>query len=148
MAPIGLIVALPQLVLGSAVALLLYQKWVDARVVFASGLALIALACFSGMQLTADWNRDQFVVAQTLQAFGQPMAVVSMLFLVTSVVQPHEGAVRVRHDQHVARLRFAGRALPSSANSSLCAAASMRKCCWITRPCVGNSLPHPRSLPN
>jgi DHA2 family multidrug resistance protein len=91
MASIGLIVALPQLVLGFVVALLLYQKWADARIVFAFGLLLIALACFSGAQLTSDWNRDQFVLAQTLQAFGQPMAVVSMLFLATSVVQPQEG---------------------------------------------------------
>lgn len=91
MASIGLIVALPQLVLGPVVALLLYRKWVDARIVFASGLLLIALACLCGAQLTADWNRDQFVLAQTLQSFGQPMAVVSMLFLITSVVQPPEG---------------------------------------------------------
>ena len=91
MASIGLIVALPQLILGAAVALLLYQKWVDARVMFALGLLLIALACFCGAQLTSDWNRDQFVAVQTLQAFGQPMAVVSMLFLITSVVQPQEG---------------------------------------------------------
>lgn len=91
MASIGLGIALPQLVLGPAVALLLYQRWVDARIVFASGLLLIALACFSGAQLTSDWNRDQFFMAQMLQAFGQPMAVVSMLFLVTSVVHPHEG---------------------------------------------------------
>lgn len=91
MASIGLIVALPQLVLGPVVALLLYQKWIDARIVFTLGLLLIALACFYGAQLTSDWNREQFVVVQTLQAFGQPMAVVSMLFLVTSVVQPPEG---------------------------------------------------------
>jgi DHA2 family multidrug resistance protein len=91
MAPVALLVALPQLILGSAMALLLYQKRVDARIVFASGLALIALACFSGMQLTSDWSRDQFIVAQALQALGQPMAVVAMLFLATSVVQPHEG---------------------------------------------------------
>jgi DHA2 family multidrug resistance protein len=90
-APIGLIVALPQLVLGPVVALFLYQKWIDARLVFAFGLALIALACLSGSQLTADWNREQFVVAQALQAVGQPMAVVSMLFLMTSVVRPEEG---------------------------------------------------------
>lgn len=89
-APVGLIVALPQLVLGPCVAMLLYQKWVDARIVFAAGLALIALACFFGMQLTSDWNRDQFVMAQVLQAAGQPMAIVSLLFLATSVVQPHE----------------------------------------------------------
>jgi DHA2 family multidrug resistance protein len=91
MASVGLIVALPQLVLGPMVALLLYRRWVDARAVFALGLLLIALACLCGAQLTSDWNRDQFVVAQTLQAFGQPMAVVSMLFLITSVVLPPEG---------------------------------------------------------
>jgi len=90
-APIGLIVALPQLVLGSVVALFLYQRWVDARLVFASGLALIALACLAGSRLTADWIWVQFAVAQALQALGQPMAVVSMLFLITSVVQPQEG---------------------------------------------------------
>jgi DHA2 family multidrug resistance protein len=90
-APLGLIVALPQLVLGSVVALFLYQKWVDARVVFASGLALVAGACFAGSRLTADWIWEEFVVAQTLQAIGQPMAVVSMLFLITSVVRPEEG---------------------------------------------------------
>lgn len=91
MASVGLTIALPQLILGPAVALLLYQRQVDARIVFASGLLLIALACFSGTQLTADWNREQFILAQMLQAFGQPMAVVSMLFLVTGVVQPQEG---------------------------------------------------------
>lgn len=91
MAPIGLIVALPQLVLGSAVALLLYRKWGDARFVFILGLLLIALACFLGAQLTPDWSRDQFVLTQTLQAFGQPMAIVSLLFLCTSVVHPSEG---------------------------------------------------------
>jgi DHA2 family multidrug resistance protein len=91
MAPVGLIVALPQLFLGPGVALLLYRKWADARIVFAAGLGLIALACFSGMQLTSDWNREQFVMAQTLHALGQPMAVVSLLFLATSVVQPNEG---------------------------------------------------------
>jgi len=91
MASIGLIVALPQLVLGPLVALLLYRKWIDARHVFALGLLLIALACLCGAQVTSDWNREQFVMAQTLQAFGQPMAVVSMLFLITSVVQPPEG---------------------------------------------------------
>jgi MFS transporter, DHA2 family, multidrug resistance protein len=91
MALIGLIIAIPQFLLGGAVAFLLYQTVIDARDVFASGLFLITLACFSGTQLTSDWSRDQFVVAQILQAFGQPMAVVSMLFLLTSVVQPHEG---------------------------------------------------------
>ncbi len=91
MAPIGLIVALPQLFLGGVVAQLLYQRWVDARLLFSFGLLLIAVACFYGTQLTSEWNREQFVIAQTLQAFGQPLAVVSMLFLATSVVKPREG---------------------------------------------------------
>lgn len=91
MAPIGLLVALPQLVLGFGVGLLLYRKWIDARIVLGLGLLLIALACFSGAQLNSAWNREQFVVAQTLQAFGQPMAIISMLFLCTSVVEPREG---------------------------------------------------------
>lgn len=90
-APIGLLIALPQLILGSIVALFLYQKWIDARVVFAAGLALIALACFSGSQLTSDWNREQFIMTQIIQAVGQPMSVVSLLFLMTSMVQPSEG---------------------------------------------------------
>lgn len=90
-ASIGLMVALPQLVLGPTVALLLYRKCVDARWVFSGGLALIAFACFQGAGLTDDWNRDQFALAQASQALGQPMAVVSMLFLMTSVVQPAEG---------------------------------------------------------
>lgn len=90
-APLGLQIALPQLLFGSLVALLLYRKWVDARQVFALGLGLIALACFCASQLDADWNREQFVPVQWLQACGQPMAVVSLLFLMTSVVHPSEG---------------------------------------------------------
>ena len=90
-APIGLIIALPQLVLGSIVALFLYQKWVDSRYVFAAGLLLIAMACFSAAQVTTDWNREQFITAHLLHAVGQPMAIVSLLFLMTSVVNPNEG---------------------------------------------------------
>src|SRR3546814_15456198 len=56
MAPIGLVVALPQLILGSVVALFLYRKWVDARIVFAVGLWLIVLACFFGAHLTSAGN--------------------------------------------------------------------------------------------
>jgi DHA2 family multidrug resistance protein len=90
-APIGLIIGLPQLVAGSLVAILLYQKWVDARFVFASGLALIGAACFQASHVGTNWIWEQFLPAQVMQAVGQPMAIVSMLFLVTSVVQPMEG---------------------------------------------------------
>lgn len=91
LAPMGLVIALPQLILGPIVALLLYQRWADARMVFATGLLLIAVACFWGAQLNAQWNGEQFIFIQLLHAIAQPMAVVSMLFLATSVVQPPEG---------------------------------------------------------
>jgi len=90
-APLGLIIGLPQVALGSVVALLLYRKWVDARVIFALGLALIGIACLSAAHLDSSWTWRQFLPAQILQMLGQPMAVVSMLFLATSVVAPMEG---------------------------------------------------------
>ncbi len=91
LAVIGLEVGLPQFVLGPAVSWLLYKKWVDARHVFAGGLVLIALSCLAASRVTPSWMADQFVLAQALQALGQPMAVIALLFLATSVVQPMEG---------------------------------------------------------
>lgn len=88
---IGLSVGLPQLVLGSVVAWLLYQRWVDARHLFALGLALIGTACWLGSGMTAEWLMPQWAWVQALHALGQPLAVVSLLFLGTSVVQPMEG---------------------------------------------------------
>jgi DHA2 family multidrug resistance protein len=90
-APIGLIVGLPQLILGPMVALLLYQKWVDARYVFATGLLCMAIACWISSGITDEWMVNQLISAEVLQAIGQPMAVISALFLGTSVVQPMEG---------------------------------------------------------
>jgi DHA2 family multidrug resistance protein len=91
-ASLGLLVGLPQLVLGPSVALLLYQRRVDARYLLAGGLLCIALACWLGSGITSEWMVQQFLWAEILQAIGQPMAVISLLFLGTSVVQPMEGA--------------------------------------------------------
>jgi len=90
-ADLGLIVGLPQLVLGSCVAMLLYQRWVDARHVFATGLACIAAACWLGSGITSEWMVAQFARAEVLYAIGLPMAIISLLFLGTSVLQPSEG---------------------------------------------------------
>ncbi|ACH39535.1 MAG: hypothetical protein ACD_55C00161G0002 [uncultured bacterium] len=89
--PIGLLIAVPQPILSLGVALLLYRKWVDARIVMASGIALIAAACLICTHITSSWIIEQLVLAQVLQAVGQAMAVVCLLFLTTSVVQPMEG---------------------------------------------------------
>ncbi|TCM69907.1 DHA2 family multidrug resistance protein [Acinetobacter calcoaceticus] len=90
-AQIGLMVGVPQLILGSLVALLLYRKWIDARYLFALGLSCMAAACWMGTKITSDWMLDEFLIITLLQSIGQPLAVVSMLFLGTSVVQPMEG---------------------------------------------------------
>ncbi len=90
-APLGLVVGLPQLVLGPVVAMFLYKRWVDARWVFAIGLSCIGAACLLSANVTDAWRVHEFLPSQMLQAVGQPMAVVSMLFLATSVVQPLEG---------------------------------------------------------
>jgi len=91
LAVIGLEVGLPQVVLGPAVSWLLYKKWIDARHMFAAGLILIAGSCLAGAQVTSEWIAGEFIFPQALQACGQPMAVISLLFLATSVVQPMEG---------------------------------------------------------
>lgn len=91
LAPIGLAISLPQLVLAPLVAFLLYRRWVDARIVFSIGLVIIAVSCALGSQITTDWIRGHFAWVQALQAIGQPMTVVPLLFLATSVAQPMEG---------------------------------------------------------
>lgn len=92
-AVLGLTVGLPQLVLGPFVSFLLYKRWMDARYMFAAGLLCMAMACLIGSQVTSAWMASEFLAVQILQAIGQPMAVISTLFLATSVVQPMEGPV-------------------------------------------------------
>lgn len=90
-ASLGLIIGLPQLVLGSCMALLLYQRWVDARHVFAVGLVCMAAACGLASGITDEWMTPQLLGVTLLHTIGQPMAMVGMLFLIVSVVQPMEG---------------------------------------------------------
>lgn len=89
--PIVLMLAVQQPIIGSLVALLLYRRWEDARMVFSLGLVFIAISCRLGSYLTSEWMWYVFIGIQTIQAIAQPMAVVAMLFLMTSVVRPSEG---------------------------------------------------------
>lgn len=88
---IGLMVGLPQLILGPCVAFLLYQRWVDPRYVFSIGLIFMAIGCFLVTKLTSTWMIEQFFWAEILQIIGQPLVVVPLLFLITTVVNPTEG---------------------------------------------------------
>lgn len=90
-ASMGLALGLPQLILGPCVALLLYKRWIDARHVFAAGLTCLAAACWLASGITDEWMVEQFMGAVVLHAIGQPLAMIAMLFLMTSVVQPMEG---------------------------------------------------------
>lgn len=90
-APIGLIVALPQLVLAPLISALLYRKWVDARRMMALGLLLVAASCWLGAGVTSRWMVAEFWLAQACQMLGQPMAIISLLFLATGVAAPMEG---------------------------------------------------------
>jgi DHA2 family multidrug resistance protein len=88
---IGLWVALPQIILGPLMALMLYQKWVDARVMMSIGLIIMGTGLWLNSHLTEQWNADSFFWMQCMQAVGQPMSIIAMLFLGTSVVAPMEG---------------------------------------------------------
>lgn len=90
-APIGLIISLPQLVLAPLVSWLLYRKWVDARHVVAIGLLLIAASCWLGASLDSEWMVEQFWTVQLLQMIGQPLAVVAFLYLAIGITAPAEG---------------------------------------------------------
>ncbi|MET4615960.1 DHA2 family multidrug resistance protein [Stenotrophomonas sp. 2619] len=90
-APLMLWVALPQLLALPLVATLLNQRRVDCRWVQATGLALLALACWLGSHLGTDWNRDNFVLLQLVQIFAQPMAVLPLLLLATGSLAPADG---------------------------------------------------------
>ncbi len=90
-APIGLIVSLPQLVLAPIISALLYKKWLDARHLMALGLFIVAVGCFLGSYVTSEWMVEQFWTVQVCQTIGQPLVVIPLLFLITGVAAPMEG---------------------------------------------------------
>lgn len=90
-ATLGLVMSLPQLVLGSCVAIVLYQRWADARYTFALGFACVAVGCWLNAGITDEWMVRQYLPATLFHMVGQPLAMVSMLFLIVGAVQPVEG---------------------------------------------------------
>lgn len=90
-APLALAVALPQLIALPLVTAVCNLRRVDCRWVLALGFVLIALSCYAGTRLTADWQRDNFYLLQALQVLGQPMTVVPLLMLATHGMSAAEG---------------------------------------------------------
>ncbi|MBM5584962.1 MFS transporter [Burkholderia pseudomallei] len=91
MGPLTLTIAIPQLIAAPFAAMLCNFRWLDSRIVLATGLALLSGACFAGSYLTSDWIRENFYLLQAMHALGQPMAVLPVLMGATGVVQPEEG---------------------------------------------------------
>ncbi len=86
------VIALLQLVMLPAMALLLDRKWADARVVSFIGFAFILAACIGCSNLTIYWNREQFYLWQIFQAIGQPMVVMPLLLMASNAVKGPEEA--------------------------------------------------------
>ena len=86
------VIALAQLVMLPAMALLLDYEWADARVISFIGFALILAACIGCSYVTIYWNRQQFYLWQMLQAIGQPMVVMPLLLMASNAVKGPEEA--------------------------------------------------------
>ncbi|HZU62606.1 MAG TPA: MFS transporter [Novosphingobium sp.] len=90
-APVALVVALPQLILLPATAALCNTRRIDCRYVLAIGMGLLALSAFWGSRLSPEWMRGNFYAIQALQVFGEPMVVIPVLMLATMKLGPADG---------------------------------------------------------
>jgi len=89
---ITLEIAVLQIVMLPAMALLLDFERVDSRLVSLVGLGFVLSSCIGSSFLTIYWNRDQFYLWQLLQAIGQPMVIMPLLMMSTNTVAgPAEG---------------------------------------------------------
>jgi len=90
-APLALVVALPQLIALPVTAAILNIERVDCRWVLGLGLTLVAASCALGSFMTSDWVRENFYLLQALLTIGEPMAVIPLLMEVTTGLTPTEG---------------------------------------------------------
>lgn len=79
---------LPQLILIPMVPVLM--KFVDARFICATGFLLFGLGSFMSGSLNPDFAGDQFILIQIIRATGQPMVLVPMSILATSMIPPSQ----------------------------------------------------------
>jgi DHA2 family multidrug resistance protein len=79
-------IALPQLVLVPLIAWLL--RHIDARLMLAIGLALIAVGSWMDTGLTHDWANDDFLPSQLVEAVGLALGITSLIFFAIAHVTP------------------------------------------------------------
>ncbi|SDI57295.1 drug resistance transporter, EmrB/QacA subfamily [Paraburkholderia steynii] len=81
-------VALPQFALAPLIAMTL--RHVDARIPLALGFSLIGIACFMASGLTRDWQSDDFLASQIVQAIGQSFGFTSLIWFMSQHLSPRE----------------------------------------------------------
>ena len=74
---------IPPLIIGGLIGARLMRRF-DNRLVFASGFAIVAIACLLNAQLTSAWAGDNFFISQLVIGCGLGLAFVA---LVGSIVQ-------------------------------------------------------------
>ena len=85
--PLTGLIAASQLVLLPFVAFILDHPAIDVRLVHGAGLVLVLLANVGASFVSGDWDRNQLVLWEVLQAVGQPLVVMSLLMLSTNEVK-------------------------------------------------------------
>jgi DHA2 family multidrug resistance protein len=89
---ITLPIALSQLVLLPAIAVLLNFERVDARIVSFVGVAFLFAGCVGNSFLTSDWQRGEFYLWQGCAAIGEPMIIMPLLMMATNTIRnPADG---------------------------------------------------------
>jgi DHA2 family multidrug resistance protein len=82
-------IALPQVLLAPLIGTAL--RVIDPRTTLALGFTLIGYACFSvSSGLTAQWGSDDFMPSQILQAFGQSLALTSLVAYNLRLLRPED----------------------------------------------------------
>ena len=75
--PVLLWVAIPQLVLGFLAMYLL--KYIDARLILATGFGLVGFACVMNASVTSAWAGNNFLLSQSVMAVGLALAFNAMV---------------------------------------------------------------------
>jgi DHA2 family multidrug resistance protein len=78
--PVLLWVALPIMVMGLVAAQLM--RWVDGRIIFATGFATVALACHLDAELTSAWAGENFWWPQLVIAVGLSFTFVGLVGMI------------------------------------------------------------------
>ncbi|WP_342629555.1 MFS transporter [Nguyenibacter vanlangensis] len=90
-APVALILAIPQLLALPLVSALCNIRRVDCRHVLMAGLAIQGLSYWLGTWVDSDWVRENFYIVQLLQVASEPMMVIAILMLATMGLGPADG---------------------------------------------------------